>query len=69
MSDLGTMENKAFKIAGIKNLMTTNYSVPVDLIDIESEIDNTLSMAENWYKIKEKVLILCQKEHKTIFKK
>ena len=56
------MENRAFKIAGIKNLMKRNYDVPTDLIDIESEVENSLSMAENWYKIKEKVLILSEKK-------
>ncbi len=56
------MKNKEFTIAGIKNLMKTNYGVPADLIDLESHVDSSLSMPENWFKIKEKVLILCTKE-------
>jgi len=61
------MENKVFKIAGIKNLMKKNYDVAADLIDIESEIDDRLSMADNWFKIKDKVMLLCEKEHKILF--
>lgn len=62
------MENKAFKIAGIKNLMKTNYNVPVDLIDLESEIDNSISMSENWYKLKPKILMLCKKPNKILWR-
>lgn len=62
------MENKAFKVAGIKNLMTTNYSVPIDLIDLDSEINDSLSMAENRYRIKPKILMLCEKKQKGLFK-
>lgn len=47
--------------------MKRNYSVPLDLIDLEAEVDNRLNMAENWYKIKEKVIQLCEKEHKVLF--
>ena len=56
------MKNKEFTIAGIKNLMKTNYNVPTDLIDLESHVDSSLSMPENWFKIKKKVLILCTKQ-------
>lgn len=49
-------KNKEFKIAGIKNLMQTDYQVPKHLIDVEAEIDNSLGMAENWFKLKPKVL-------------
>lgn len=56
------MENRAFKIAGIRNLMKTNYAVNPRLIDIEALVDDTLSMSENWFLIKEKVLLLCRKE-------
>jgi hypothetical protein len=61
------MENRAFKIAGIKNLMKTNYNVPTDLIDLEAEIDDTLSMIENWNNLKEKILMLCEKETKILW--
>ncbi|KKN50099.1 hypothetical protein LCGC14_0635970 [marine sediment metagenome] len=50
------MENKAFKIAGIKNLIEKNYKLPSDQFDLESLIDDTLGMSENWHNnIKEKV--------------
>ena len=52
------MENKAFKLAGIKNLMTRNYKVPTDLIDLEALVDNNLCMAENWFNIKPMVILL-----------
>jgi len=57
-------ENRAFKIAGIKNLIRTNYEVPTDLLDINALVDNKLSMSENWYNIKPKVMLLCKKENK-----
>lgn len=55
------MENKAFKVAGIKNLMKRNYAVPPDLINVEDEVDNSISMAENWYVIKGKILLISPK--------
>ena len=61
------MENRAFKINGIKLLMKKNYGVPIDLIDIDALIDGELSMSENWINIKEKVLMLCRKENKIMF--
>ena len=60
-------ENKAFKIAGIKNLIKRNYDIAVDLIDVEALVDNRLSMADNWDNLKGKVLALCPKEHKCLF--
>ena len=42
------MENKAFKVAGIKNLLRTNYDINPSLIDVESLVDDSLSMSENW---------------------
>jgi hypothetical protein len=57
-------QNKEFKIGGIKNLMKTNYDVPTDLIDLEALVDSKLTMSENWYKIKRKVLLLCRKQNK-----
>ena len=62
------VENKAFKIAGIKTLMIKNYGVPTDLIDLNAEVDDKLTMAENWSKIKWKVIALCQKETKILWK-
>lgn len=53
------MENKAFKIAGIRNLLNTNYKISSDLIDVKSLVDNSLSMSENWYNnVKPKVDLL-----------
>lgn len=57
-------QNKEFKIGGIKNLMKTNYNVPTDLIDLTALVDSKLTMAENWYIIKPKVLLLCRKQNK-----
>lgn len=57
-------QNKEFKVGGIKNLMKTNYSVPTDLIDLHSLVDSKLTMSENWYRIKPKVLLLCTKQNK-----
>ena len=52
------MENRAFKLAGIRNLMTKNYKVPTDLIDLETLVDDNLCMAENWFNIKPMVILL-----------
>jgi len=60
-------ENRAFKIAGIKNLMITNYEVSADLIDVSAYVDDKLSMSENWFKIKPKVLLLCKKENRILW--
>lgn len=49
--------HKQFCIAGIKNLLKRNYKIESDLIDLQSEVDNTLTMSENWYNIKTKFLI------------
>ena len=61
------MENRAFKVAGIRNLIKRNYDIAVDLIDVEALIDDTLSMADNWDNLKGKVLVLYPKEHKCLF--
>ena len=61
------IENKAFKVAGVKNLMKINYGVSPDLIDVEAHVDDSLSMSENWYVLKPKVLMLCSKPHKILF--
>jgi len=53
------MENKAFKIVGIKNLIVRNYKLPFDCLDLEALIDDILTMSENWFdNIKSKVLLL-----------
>lgn len=49
------MPNKSFIINGIKNLLTKNYHIPNDIIDLEAEIDHNLSMSENWSIIKSKL--------------
>jgi hypothetical protein len=59
--------NKEFKINGIKLLIKKNYGVSPDLFDFESIIDNSLTMSENWFEIKPKVLTLCTKPHKILF--
>ena len=41
-------ENKAFKIAGIRNLIVTNYKLPKDILNLNDLVDDELSMAENW---------------------
>lgn len=62
------VENKAFKIAGIKLLMVKNYAVDVDLVDLESLVDDSLSMSENWFNtVKPKVLALCEKPCKILW--
>lgn len=47
-------KNKEFLVAGIKNLLKTNYNIIPDLIDIESEVDTSLSFQENWRLIHDK---------------
>jgi len=61
------MENRAFKEAGIRNLIKKNYEVSLGKIDLHAEIDDTISMAENWNNIKPKVILLCEKQHKCMF--
>lgn len=36
----------------IKNLLSKNYKIEPDLIDLESEIDSKLTLRENWSHIK-----------------
>jgi len=59
--------NVEFIVAGIRNLMLVNYGVSRDLIDVESLVDPTLSMSENWFLIKPEVLAVCSKNHKAYF--
>jgi len=59
------MENKAFKIAGIKTLISKNYNLDHKLFDLESMVDDSLSMSENWYNgIKKKVFEMLDQEFK-----
>ena len=46
--------NKAFIVAGIRNLLKTNYKIDPFCIDVFSEVDSTLSFQENWFSFKEK---------------
>jgi len=59
--------NKEFSVAGVRNLMLTNYGVDPSLLDIESLVDGSISMSENWAIIKPKVIALCEKPHKSYF--
>ena len=43
------LENKAFKKAGILNLITRNYKLPKDTLDLETLIDDEIGMSENWH--------------------
>jgi len=61
------MENKAFKIAGIKNLITRNYKLPSDVLNLEDLIDSEITMAENWNIIKPKVFALLPVEDLYIY--
>lgn len=56
------LKNKEFIVAGIKNLLTTNYKIPADKYDIETEVDSKLSFSENWKNFKEKFKIHSLKE-------
>jgi len=60
-------ENKAFKIAGIKNLIKTNYGLSKDVLNINDLVDDELSMSENWNIIKPKVIYLCEKPNKILW--
>jgi len=52
------MENKSFKINGIKLLLKKNYNISNDLIDLNSLINDDLSMAENWFNnVKPKIMV------------
>ena len=53
--------NHASLIAGIKNLLRFNYGYAGDEIDLEAEIDDTLTFGENWHAIKTKYFIRSQK--------
>lgn len=46
--------NKEFIVAGIKNLISRNYGLAWDIIDLEAEVDSTLTFSENWSSIREK---------------
>jgi uncharacterized protein with PIN domain len=55
-------ENRPFKVAGIQNLMVKNYQVPTDVLDIEAIVNDGLSMRENWFRVKDKIIKLSPKE-------
>ena len=59
--------NKEFIVAGIQNLMVTNYDVSPSCLDIEHLVDSSLSFTENWNIIKPQVLQLCDKENKILW--
>lgn len=46
--------NKEFIFAGIKNLLERDYHIESDLINLEAEIDLTLTFAENFHHIYDK---------------
>jgi len=52
------MSNKNFQVTAIKRYLN-KYEVPADSIDIEAEVDETLTLAENWYHILPEVKTLC----------
>ena len=60
-------ENKAFKVAGIKNLITRNFKLPEDTFDLESLVDDNITMAKNWNTIKEKVKAILEPEIKYLY--
>ena len=43
--------NKSSKVNGIKMILKKNYGVEIDLIDVNSLVDNGLSYSENYGKI------------------
>lgn len=62
------MENKAFKIAGIRNLMITNYGLTGKELDLEALVDDNISMAENWHNcLKPKVFALLEPTIKMMY--
>jgi hypothetical protein len=48
-------QSKKFIIGAIKNLLTKNYKIDPSIIDLEAQVDGTLSYGENWNIIKEKL--------------
>jgi len=59
--------NKKCIVAGIRNLCRTNYNVDPRRLDLHSMVDSSLSMRENWYKIKPKVLRLSPKKIRGVY--
>jgi hypothetical protein len=55
---LNKMENKSFKVNGIRTIMKYAYGLNGNELDLNALIDNKLSMRENWYNIKPKVLLI-----------
>lgn len=55
-------KNREFIIAGIRNLLKTNYHIEKDLIDVEAEVDASLTFEENWNAFKKKYHLIGLKE-------
>lgn len=55
-------KNKEFLVAGIRNLLKTNYGVEKDLIDVEAEVDSEISFSENWNHLKSKYNLRSNRE-------
>ena len=51
------------QVSSVKMLLSKNYKIEPDLIDIESEIDATLTFTENWEHIFDKYIRPKLKEH------
>ncbi len=45
-----------FIVNGIKNLLIRNYGFDGDEVDIDSEVDDSLTFQENWNHIKRKYI-------------
>lgn len=45
---------KKCKVAGIRLLLKKDYHIDRYVIDVEAEVDSTLSFSENWTNIKDK---------------
>ena len=58
--------NKSFMVNGIRNLLKRDYKIEKDIIDIEAEVDSTLTFQENWNNIKRKYIKPTSKEAKDI---
>jgi hypothetical protein len=57
MNRKGRGRNREFIVAGIQNLLKTNYKIEPDLIDVEAEVDSELTFCENWSQFKDKFCI------------
>lgn len=48
------MHNHKSIVAGIKNLLKTNYGYAGDEVDVDALVDDTLTFQENWNRVKRK---------------